>query len=90
MARRKKEPKIQEPIFYIGPSIPDYGLSRNMCFKVGVPKHLLPLAEECPAIGHLFVPVSKLAAATKKLRDSSSVESARFNEARKFFSKGDR
>lgn len=93
MARKKPAATPQqeraEPTIYIGPSLPSGVLAKNTVFKAGV---LLPHIEElihnCPAIKHMIIPVSKLAAAQAKLNDRSSPESAWSTDILKHFNKG--
>lgn len=86
---QKKQPEKTEASIYIGPSLPGGKLNRTALFKGGkLPKHIEQLANECPAIKALIVPVSKLAAAEVKLSQTASVELARFKEIGKHFNKG--
>lgn len=88
----KPEPKPEkpaEPLIYIGPSLRNGQLIRSTVFKAGkLPAHVQYLIDDCTALKSLFVPVSKLAQAEAKLTQKASVERARYEEARKHFSKG--
>lgn len=92
MARKKQlaAPEVKaEPTMYIGPSLPNGQLNKNTIFKNGVLlPHVYDLIHNCPAIKHLIVPVSKLAAAQAKLSDRSSPECAWSNDVLKHFTKG--
>lgn len=85
----KPKAKPAEASIYIGPTLPDGKLIRSTVFKAGkLPAHVQHLLNDCAALKSLIVPVSKLAQAEAKLRQTASVERARFEEARKHFSKG--
>lgn len=84
-----KKQELKEASIYIGPSLQGGRLARNTIFKGGeLPAHVSELAKEHKAISRLIVPVSKLAAAQRRMGDSSSVEAALFAEARRLFTKG--
>lgn len=82
------EPK-KESLIYVGPTLPSGQLSRYTVLKDGVkPFWVEELLQECKALKFLFVPVSKLGDTQKRLSDSSSIESSKWAEVRKHFSKG--
>jgi hypothetical protein len=85
----KTKPEPTEASIYIGPTIPDAGLVKSTVFRSGkLPAHVQHLLNDCAALKSLIVPVSMLAAAEAKLKQTASVERARYEEARKHFSKG--
>lgn len=51
-----------EPLIYCGPSFPGGELQQFSIYKNGIPKNVEEIKKECPAITHLFKPVSQLAA----------------------------
>lgn len=83
-----EQPK--ETSIYVGPTLRGGRLARYTIFKDG---ELLPniadIANEHKAVKSLIVPVSRLADVEKRLQDPSSLESLRYKEAAKLFSKGD-
>jgi hypothetical protein len=86
---RKKIIAPTESTIYVGPSIPGGRLSTFTVFKNGnLMHHVEQLLVECKAIKSLIVPVSKLTATQQKLKDSSSVEAARYQEVQKTFRTG--
>ena len=89
VATASEPKKAAEATIYVGPAIPGGKLGRYVVFKGGqLMPHIQELLDRTPAIQSLIVPVSQLGAVEKKLSDPASVESARFAEIRKAFSKG--
>lgn len=79
---------IQNPeaTIYTGPALPGGQLARYTVFREGkMMPHIQALADECPALKKMIVPVSRLAETERKLSDSSSVEAGRFAEINKHF-----
>jgi hypothetical protein len=73
MAKAKKESKsfVQSkktgPVIYIGPNLPGGTLSAFTVYKNGLPVHIKDLQEKTPELKALFVPVSDLATARRRL-----------------------
>lgn len=79
----QQPPEKREASIYIGPSLQGGSLVRNTLFKGGVlPAHVQELADKHRSVIQLIVPVSKLAEYEKRLADKTSVEAARFEEAK--------
>lgn len=51
----------EEPMVYCGPSFPAGSLPQYAVFKNGIPEQAKEAGKDCPALMHLFKPVSKLA-----------------------------
>ena len=60
-----------DAVAYIGPTISRVAVSGSI-YKAGLPRKLEEKIKEIPAIGELIVPVSRLGAARKQVRDRSS------------------
>lgn len=56
-----------EPVIYIGPTLGGGVLMRNMVFSGGFPPHIAAMREKSAALRALFVPVSELATARKRV-----------------------
>lgn len=56
-----------EPVIYIGPTLGGGVLMRNMVFSGGLPPHIEAMCEKSAALRALFVPVSELATARKRV-----------------------
>lgn len=50
-----------EPLVYCGPSFPAGSLPQYAVYKNGIPEQAKEIGKDCPALMHLFKPVSKLA-----------------------------
>lgn len=81
-------PKKSESLIYAGPTLGNGQLSKYTVFKNGVlPAHVQEIVDAEKSVKSLLVPVSKLAHVESKLSDQTSVESARYAEAKTVFSK---
>lgn len=73
----KEEVKKEEPVIYIGPTIPNR-IKQYTVYK-GVPASVEELKKEIPELKHLFVNVSKLNESKAKLSDETSYLSVIYN-----------
>lgn len=76
-----KKEKIQEPVVYIGPDIPD--AKQYTVFNNGLPESLKKRITEKPFFNALFVPVMELAQAQKELAKAGSALNVLYKKARK-------
>ena len=67
----KTEAAKTEVMAYIGPTISRVAVSGSV-YKAGLPRKLEEKLKEIPAMGELIVPVSKLGASRKQVRDKAS------------------
>lgn len=75
----------EEPTIYIGPNLPGQPLAQFQVFKGGIPKFVDAIADRSPEIRGLFIPVSKLAAARKRLAQRGTREQQLYGAVRKAF-----
>ena len=54
-------------VMYCGPTLPTQGLSAHALFTDGFPPHVERLAEQCPEIMRLMVPVANLSDVRRRL-----------------------
>lgn len=66
-------------LIYVGPNIPGGILQRFQVFKGGLPPHAKGLIEQVPEVKDLFVPVTELEDARRKIEEPGT------NEARLFY-----
>lgn len=76
----KKE--VQEPIIYIGPTIPNR-INQYALFSDGLPRFVDELKQEVKGIEHLFKGVSKMNEAKAKLEDKTSYLSVIYADVEK-------
>lgn len=76
------------PMIYIGPSLPNGLLLSNTVFSGELPANAKTALLQCPAVKFLIVPVADLTRSQAGLADRASLLSAKYQETRKFFSKG--
>lgn len=89
MTTSRKKKQKQEPLIYCGPSLPNGEMNRYKIYKNGAPKHIEDHVKKCPAISHLFIPVSQFAAAKKKLAQRGSKESAWYDQIKQYLEGSD-
>lgn len=68
------EDENKEAVIYIGQSLSSGILQQYSVFNNGIPAHLDPYIEKCPAIKQLIIPISKLAEAKNSLLVTGSRE----------------
>lgn len=86
-------PKAAQPeprqVIYCGPSLPSaFALKQYQVFLGGLPEHVKKLADKCPAISALIVPVEQLTKVRLALTVQGSAESALYKEVQKAFLQG--
>lgn len=87
MAKKKKYGIARTkpgPVIYIGPNLPGGALSGFTVFRGGLPAHVTEMQEKNPELKTLFVPVSELAAARKRLTRPSREAKAFQDLCKKF------
>ena len=62
-----KKKQIKGQVIYMGPHVRHLGLNYSAIFRNGVTKHLLEAADQCAALGELFIPVANCGAVRKEL-----------------------
>lgn len=77
----------QEPLIYVGPSLPNGLATKYTTFSNGIPVHLSTHFEKCPAFKQLLIPVSQLAETEKRLNDATSAESVFYQQTVKYFAR---
>ena len=78
--------KNAEPVVYCGPAIPH--ITHSFTTYAEMPKALVALAEKCPAISALTVPVSQLAETRRALKIPSTREAILYGHIKKFIQGG--
>ena len=81
-----RKAKKAEPVVYCGPSIPR--VARSFTTYDETPKELAALAEKCPAISALIVPVSEMAETRRALKTPGTKEAILFVHINKFIQGG--
>ncbi|MCL6456493.1 MAG: hypothetical protein K6T85_00660 [Gorillibacterium sp.] len=81
----QQEVMQQEPLIYVGPSLPNGLATKYTTFSNGIPVHLSIHFEKCPAFKQLFIPVRRLAETEKRLNDATSAESVFYQQTVKYF-----
>ena len=65
---KKAQPTEGKAVVYIGPTLGGGALMRNAVFRAGeFPPHIVSMREKSEALRGLFVPVSELATARKRI-----------------------
>ena len=65
---KKAQTTEGKPVVYIGPTIGGGALMRNAVFRAGeFPPHIVSMREKSEALRGLFVPVSELSTARKRI-----------------------
>lgn len=85
MAGKKKKKTPPAPQVYIGPNLPGGMLSSFTVFKNGLPAHVQEMVRQTPELADLFVPVSRLAEARRKLLRHGKEARALRAVVKKFF-----
>jgi hypothetical protein len=68
MAKRNQQPKqIRGQVQYLGPQVPQLGLSYSTLFLDGIYPHLYETIAQCPALGELFIPIARVAVVRREL-----------------------
>jgi hypothetical protein len=66
--RNQQKPKlIKGQVQYLGPQVPQLGLSYSTLFLDGIFPHLYDSIALCPALGELFIPVAQVAVVRREL-----------------------
>ena len=78
--------KKQEPVVYCGPTIPR--IAHSFTSYAEIPKALAALAEKCPAIAALTVPVSEMAETRRALKTPGTKEAILFVHINKYIQGG--
>lgn len=81
-----RKSKNAEPVVYCGPSIPH--ITHSFTTYAETPKALKALAEKCPAITALTVPVSQLAETRRALKTHGTKEAILYGHIKKFIQGG--
>jgi hypothetical protein len=68
-------------VIYIGPTVQRHALRQFTIYRGGKPAHIDALVGQVPELHHLFVPVSGLAEARKRLAQRGSREARHFAAA---------
>ncbi len=63
-----RKSKTQVPMVYVGPDLPGGVLKRYTVFREGYPPHIQELRDKSPSLCGLFVCLSELAAARRRVR----------------------
>jgi hypothetical protein len=80
--------KKHGPLIYCGPSLPRGILYQYHVSRGGLPKHLEPHFEKCPAIKRLFVPVESLNETVQAVKKSGTAESVWFKQVLEYIQGG--
>lgn len=75
-------------LIYCGPSLPRGILNQFTVYRGGLPKHLEPHFEKCPAIKRLFVPVENLNETLRAVKKPGTAESVWFRQALEYIQGG--
>jgi hypothetical protein len=59
--------QITGQVIYVGPQLPQHGLSYSTIFRNGIHRSLYAVIDECPALAGLFVPIAEFATVRKEL-----------------------
>ena len=81
-----RKAKNVESVVYCGPSIPR--VAHSFTTYAETPKALAALAEKCPAISALIVPVSEMAETRRALKTPGTKEAILFVHINKFIQGG--
>jgi hypothetical protein len=83
----QEKSESQEPLIYVGPSLPGGLLTKYTIFSNGIPDHLKAHFAKCPAFKQLFIPVSQLPAVESRLKDATSAESVFYRQTEQYFTR---
>lgn len=78
----------EKTLIYCGPNLPKGILNRFTVYRGGIPKHIDPYLEECPAIKRLFVPVDDMSSFLTKAAEPGTSEYVWCNQVKSHFSGG--
>ena len=81
-----RKTKKTEPVVYCGPDIPH--VARSFTTYEEVPEALSRLAEKCPGISSLIVPMSRMAETRRALKTPGTWESILYKHIQKFIQGG--
>ena len=77
-----------ERFIYCGPSLPGGLLLQHTIFKGGIPEHIKPVIEKCPAVKSLLVAPAKLQGVNAAIKTQGSLENLRYKEILNFIQEG--
>ncbi|TEB13365.1 hypothetical protein [Pelotomaculum propionicicum] len=68
------------PFIYCGPTLPKGLLLQYTTYRGGLPNHLEPHIEKCPAIGRLFVAPTQLDSTIQAIKKAGTPESVWYKQ----------
>lgn len=77
----KAEPKKPEPLMYVGPTVPGFGIQNRVYTEI--PADAAAIIEGDPELGLLFIPVAKYPEANRMLREQDGYIFSAFRKALK-------
>ncbi|WP_094607734.1 hypothetical protein SPSIL_009040 [Sporomusa silvacetica DSM 10669] len=77
-----------ESQIYVGPNIASERLNRFAVFKNGIPTHMDTVLAACPAVGKLFVPVSKLSETLARISKTGTAYNTWYSQVTAYLQKG--
>ncbi len=75
------------PKVYCGPNIPGGMLASHTVFSDDIPPHIEVIAQRCPELGELIVPLSEMNSTTAACMTRGTRENTCYVEILKFFKK---
>lgn len=75
-------------LIYCGPNLPRSVLNQFTVYQNGLPKHLDPHLEACPAIRRLFVPIESFSKTMASIAQKGTPENVWFRQIIEYFTGG--
>ncbi len=85
---KKAAPEKVERLIYCGPNVPGGGIQSFAVYKGGLPGYVDDLAQKCPAIKKLCVPVANFNKTRQTINKPGTPENKFYKQVVEFIQKG--